>query len=202
MSAKTCKKCGGAIHPVRGCTLCPMFASGRTPACKSDGTIFPGHLTGGRQFVNPHVRARYLAKARAAGVTTDGKVYCSALADSPGDPRAWVDNVADQKKLLEERGWAAEGDVKVKGRDPKPAAPVRLAEDLVEAHVERELEARYPDAQNGKVVKIKKAELEAIREAVIEKHGAPKPGAAPKFNLLDKKPAGKAPGKRPKGRKQ
>lgn len=176
MAAKTCKKCGGAVHPVRGCTLCPMFASGVTPACKSDGTIFPGHLTGGRQFQSPELRRRYLAKARAAGVSTDGKVYVGALADSPGDPRAWVDNVGDQKKLLEERGWNSDGDVKVKAPDVAPPPPVRLAEDLIQDRLEIELEKRYPDAQNGKVVKIKKKELAELREAIIEKHGAPARG--------------------------
>lgn len=176
MAEKTCKRCGGAIHPTRGCTLCPMFASGVTPACKSDGTIFPGHLTGGRQFRTEVVRRRYLAKARAAGVSTDGKVYCSSLAEFPGDPRAWTDNVGDQVKLLKERGWSADGDVKVKGPEVAPPPPVRLAEDLVQERLERKLEELYPDAQNGKVVKIKKKELERLRNDIIEKHGAPAPG--------------------------
>lgn len=185
--AAVCKKCGGAIHPVRGCNLCPMFASGTTPACVSDTTRFPGHLQGGRQFGTAAVRNSYLAKAKAAGVSTDGKVYFSALADSPGDPRAWVDSKADQVKLLQERGWAADGDVKVKGREVAPRESPRLAEDLVEDHVERELERRYPDAENGRRVKIKKRELAEIREAVIDKHGRPLPGAAPIVKVKGKR---------------
>lgn len=176
MAGTTCRKCGGAVHPVRGCTLCPMFASGETPACRSDGTIFPGHLTGGRQFKTEAVRRRYLAKARAAGVSTDGKVYSSALAAFPGDPRAWTDTVGDQVKLLQERGWSADGDLKVKGPEVAPAPAVRLAEDLVQDRMEAELERRYPDAQGGKVVKVKKKELERLRHDIIEKHGAPAPG--------------------------
>jgi hypothetical protein len=153
MAAKkkaACKKCGGAIHPTRGCTLCPMFASGQGPVCVSDTTRFPGHLAGGRQFGNAAVRRKYLAQARKAGVSTDGKVYNSSLAAYPGDPRAWTDSKGDQVRLLEERGWSAEGDVRVKGKEVAPAPAVRLAEDLVQDHVERELERRFPDAVYGK----------------------------------------------------
>lgn len=147
-----------------------MFASGRAPTCVSDTTRFPGHLMGGRQFATDAVRDAYMAEARKAGVNVDGKVYFSSLAAYPGDPRAWCDSQAEQKKLLEERGWSASGDLNVKGRDVAPAPKVRLADDLVEEHVERELEARYPDAAG---VRIKRQEYEDIKEAVIEKHGAP-----------------------------
>ena len=66
--------------------------------------------------------------------------------------------------------------MKVKGRDVPDAPPVRLAEDLVQERLERELELRYPDAQDGKVVKIKKKEIARLRQEIIERHGAPAPG--------------------------
>lgn len=198
--AKTCGKCGGAIHPVRGCTLCPMFASGQTPTCRSDGTIFPSHLMGGRQFKTAAVRNRYLARARAAGVNTDGKVYCSSLADFPGDPRAWVDSTGEQKRLLEERGWNATGDITVKAPDAAPPPPVRLAEDLVEERLSRKLEEMYPDAENGKVVKIKKKVIERLRNDIIEKHGAPAPGTLNRVRYVRGPGGGK--GKRVGGKKK
>jgi len=197
---ETCKKCGGGLRPAGGCKLCVMFTTGQTPSCVSDTTRFPGHLQGGAQFTNPAVRASYLAKARAAGVNPAGKVYSSSLAACPGDPRAWADSKGDQVKLLEDRGWSADGDVKVKGREVEPAAPVRLAEDLVQGRMERELEQRYPDAINGKTVKIKRRDLEDLREGIIEKHGAPKPGAAPQVKVGRSKP-GKPAGKRPATRR-
>jgi hypothetical protein len=196
----TCKKCGGRLNRAGACLLCPMFASGETPSCVSDTTRFTGDRMGGRQFGNDVVREAYLAKARAAGVTTDGKLYFSSLARFPGDPEAWMDAQGDQVKLLQKRGWSAEGDVNVKGPDVAPLPAVRLAEDLVEARVEEELERRYPDAVGGKKVRIKKKEFRDIREAVIEKHGAPLPGRAPQYKLGPPDPK-KPKGKRPKAKK-
>lgn len=195
-----CKKCGGAVHPTRGCLLCPMFASGEAPTCVSDTTRFTGDQMGGRQFANPAVRRKYLAQAKKAGVNTDGKVYFSSLAAFPGDPRAWADSKGEQVRLLEERGWSADGDVKVKGKEYVPTPAVRLADDLVEERMERELEQRYPDATGGKTVRIKKKELAELRESIIEKHGAPRPGATPQFKI-GPPPPGKPKGKRPARKK-
>lgn len=193
MAATKCKKCGAKLNRIGECSsiVGPCNAEGRAPHCKSDGNRFPGHLQSGAQFKNPVVRARYLARAKAAGVNTEGKVYSSALAAFPGDPRAWTDSQADQVKLLEERNWSADGDLKVKARDVAAPPPVRLAEDLVQERLERELELRYPDAQNGKVVKIKKKEIERLRQEIIEKHGAPAPGALNPVKYVRGKGGGK-----------
>lgn len=190
----SCPKCGSKLNRIGECVSVfgPCNAEGRAPSCVSDTTRFPGHLQGGGQFSNPVTRRNYLAKARKAGVNPNGKIYYSSLAAFPGDPAAWQDSKAGQEKLLTARGWESEGDVKVKGRDAAPPKPIRLAEDIVMARVEEELERRYPDAVD---VKIKRQEYEDIREAVIEKHGAPPAHKAAAVKLSKgrdpRKPAGK-----------
>lgn len=191
--ATHCPKCSGKLNIIGECKLCPMFEEGRAPTCVSDTTRFPGHLQGGSQFTNPAVRRAYMAKARAAGVNPNGKVYFSSLAAFPGDPAAWQDSKAGQEKLLTTRGWEAEGDVKVKAREGPAPKPIRLADDIVQARVEEELEKRYPDAVG---MKLKRQEYEDIKEAVINKHGAPLPGVAAPVRL----PGGRRPGK-PAGKK-
>lgn len=192
----TCPRCGSKLNRIGECVSVfgPCNAEGRAPSCVSDTTRFPGHLQGGGQFTNAAVRRAYMAKAKKAGVSTAGKVYFSQLAAFPGDPAAWHDSKSGQEKLLEARGWEAEGDVKVKGREGPPPKPIRLAEDIVAARVEEELERRYPDAVN---VKVKRQEIEDIREAVIDRHGSPLPGSKPAPVKITQ---GRTPGK-PAGKK-
>jgi hypothetical protein len=83
----------------------------------------------------------------------------SEIAAYPGDPRAWVDSVSDIKAVCEERGWAADGDVKVKGREQAPAAEPVVAEDIVREHVAREVAANPEAAKKP----------EETREKVISK---------------------------------
>lgn len=190
-----CPRCGAKLNRIGECVSVfgPCNAEGRAPSCVSDTTRFPGHLQGGGQFSNPAVRRAYMAKARAAGVNPNGKVYYSSLAAFPGDPAAWHDSKASQEKLLTARGWEAEGDVKVKGRDGPAPKPIRLADDIVQARVEEELEKRYPDAVD---MKLKRQEYEDIRAAVIDKHGAPLPGKVSPVRFTEGRRPGKPAGKK------
>lgn len=126
-----------------GCSerLAEMLALGRPPQIRTEATFQAkdGGL-GGAQFSDA-VREHYLGAARAAGVSTEGKVYDSRLAAFPGDPEAWIANQDDARRLLERRGWSCDGDITVRGPDVEPKAGPAVAEDIVAGEVAERLEA-------------------------------------------------------------
>ena len=83
-------------------------------------------------------RKRAYAKARAAGVSPHGKTYCPGLAKERHDPEAWVSSKADVRRVCETRGYDCEGSVNVQAgaHDVQPE-PYRVADDIVEANVEK-----------------------------------------------------------------
>ncbi len=100
-----------------------MCACRQGPGLSTDTTFTRGFAS--QPFdgpVNPFVHKRYAAMARKAGVSISGKRYMSGLARYPGDPKAWVSDRSDIKKLCERRGWGCEGAVKVKAREKKNGA--------------------------------------------------------------------------------
>ena len=153
-----------------GCSerLAEMLALAAPPVLKTDATFqAKGNGLGGAQF-GPATRDYYLARARAAGVSTDGKVYEGRIARFPADPEAWVSGPSEVKAVLEARGWGCEGDIAVKAREVPPPADVPIAEDLVEDLVEDRLAAEYGeefDRVEGKPV-------EQARDEVIATHTA------------------------------
>jgi len=95
------------------------------------------------QFQGQHeVGDYYRQTAESAGVSTTGKVYLSSLAAFPGDPEAWVSGRGDVARVLDARGWGAEGSVTRPVREVAPASSTyRVADDLVRA--------RADDLQSG-----------------------------------------------------
>jgi hypothetical protein len=149
-----------------------MFETGQTPCIQTEDTRFSGFTkVGGAQFGdNDQLRNFYLGEAKKAGVDVTGKQYFSQLADRPGDPRAWVDSTGDMRRLIEERGWSSDGDVKVKAerRAPRPDCP--LAPDIAEDLIEEKLEAVHgPDFET-----IPRKDYEHAKEDVLNTHAAPK----------------------------
>lgn len=152
-----------AAHDARcEARLKEMFSTGKAPRVRSDDTFFRGFTgTGGAQF-SDQTREFYLAEAKKAGVSVAGKQYFSQLAAFPGDPRAWVDSRGEMVRLLEERGWSADGDIKVKGEAAEPAADVRLADDIAEEMAIESLEDRFPDRETFTRGEFEEAKAEAI----------------------------------------
>jgi hypothetical protein len=111
----------------------PGFTPGAPPAVVTDATFLQGHVNGSQFEKNPGLGDAYRRRARAAGLDPKGKVYLSGLADSPGDPKAWVSGRADVRKVCEERGWGCQGAVTVKARKDEPCeqGPVDVAPDIV-----------------------------------------------------------------------
>jgi len=85
-----------------------------------------------------------LAARKAPGVVTDrwmrGGVYMPPLARFPGDPEATVASRGDVRRVLDRRGWGAEGMVEAKVRTEPKNEPYEPAPDIIERHVA--LEAR------------------------------------------------------------
>jgi putative FmdB family regulatory protein len=125
------------------CPACGSSASRvfTAPQVKTSNTFLAGRPMGGGQF-SDKTRDHMLRMAREAGVSTDGKAYDGRIARFPGDPEAWVQSPDDVKRVLEKRGWSAEGDINVKGEQKAPRADIPLANDLVAEKVELVLEER------------------------------------------------------------
>lgn len=116
-----------------------MVNSGIPPGANTDREFLFGHVNG-NQFEGQDFAADHHKKvAKAAGVSTTGKVYLSGLAEYPGDPRAWVSGRGDVQKVAEERGWGVEGAVNVKRQPAPPRPAIEVADDLVELHLAERL---------------------------------------------------------------
>jgi putative FmdB family regulatory protein len=112
------------------------------PQVRTEATFQTGVKLGGAQFGDA-TRDFYLNAARAGGVNPEGKKYDPRIAAFPGDPRAWVSNPDDVRRVLEERNWGCTGDMTVKCEPVEPHKPVGLAPDIVEDLVEDRLAAQF-----------------------------------------------------------
>jgi hypothetical protein len=153
--------------------LAEMLALQSPPMSNTDREFLEGKGGCYDQFHdNELLGAFYRQSAAEAGVDTTGKVYLSGLARRPGDPEAWVSGRGDVQRVLEARGWGADGAVKVKARGADAPPPKKkIADDIVAGQVERRLEA-MPAPER------KRADLEGIRHEVVARHGLNLKGGA------------------------
>ncbi len=88
-------------------------------------------------MADPHIRKHHLAKAKAAGLDTVGKVYLGGLASGPGAVDGWVtetDARAEIKQRCERNSWGCEGDVNVTKPEPESdPEPWKNADNLLAA---------------------------------------------------------------------
>jgi hypothetical protein len=123
-----------------GHRLAEMFAFAQPPMSNTDREFMEGRCNGNQFESAPDQGDYYASVAKQHGVNVKGKVYLSGLAAFPGDPRAWVDGRGDAQRLLEERGWASDGAVKVKAAAAEgPPERVTVADDLLDGAVMKEL---------------------------------------------------------------
>jgi hypothetical protein len=106
---------------------------------------------------------KILREAKAAGISTSGKFYCSGLADSRmhEDPAAWIDSVSDIKKVAAERNLTIHGCVETKGVQMEPKDTPRL-NDRIAKRLIKEERHKYPGKSDNE-----------LREIVTDKY-APK----------------------------
>lgn len=142
--------------------LAELFATGQTPAIRTDATFLAGHANGSQFSGTEYLGDFYAGVARRHGQDPKGKVYLSSLAKFPGDPEAWVSGRGDVERVLTKRGWGAEGAVNVKLPDIERPEMVPLADDLAEAEVLDQLEAMP-------IQEAKRANLGEMKHAVVQK---------------------------------
>jgi hypothetical protein len=148
--------------------MAESLASQRCAIGMTDDIFFAGMGMLGDDM-RPQQLDSLIKTAKSQGFTpTANHVYMPGLARFRGDREAFVsrsDGRTYIKKLLESRGWEADGGVNVKGRepdrDPFDAAPA-LADDII-ADSARDMIKKNPD-----LGKLSRAEL---RHKVVEKHG-------------------------------
>jgi len=116
--------------------MAEMLATRSLPGLRTDATLMANAPK--RQ---PLPREHY-AKAKAAGVVTDGKFYDHQAARFPGDPEAWISGYGDYKRICKKNQWGLSGDVKNDIKPKEVAAkvdtqPYTVADDLVHEEVTR-----------------------------------------------------------------
>lgn len=108
-------------------------------------------------------------RAHAAGIKTYGKVYAPGLCNSlgPQDPRAWISDTHEFRKVAEERNLTCQGAVEHKGREVEPPKDVQLAPHLLK---------KIDDDYGRQDPNWKKKHPQERKEAIIDCHGAPAKG--------------------------
>lgn len=132
-----------------GCSekLAEMLALGMPPMSNTDREFLEGRAGCYDQFSGNEKLGNYYRKvAESRGQNTTGKLYLSGLAAYPGDPEAWVSGKGDVKRVLEKRGWGADGAVSVPVKHKAEVTGGGIASDIVEREVERRLESN-PEAR-------------------------------------------------------
>lgn len=158
-----------------------MAATRSAPGLNGTETAFfrGKHLNQGLEDNFMGERMRKLA--RRAGISIEGKVFIGQMADKRGaeDPKAWVSSPSEIKVWCEKTGAACDGLVKVKGAPPPPPVQCRLGEDIVQEKMQQYLQKDPSRA----------SDLRALREEVIERHGAKKDDVnfAPASEVVPKK---------------
>ncbi len=101
-----------------------MCALQQPPGTKGTDRAFQqGRLDGNwLDELPPHQAKRMVREAKAAGIDITGKQYMSGLANKLGhcDPKAWVSDVADVKRVARERNLEVKGIVNVEAREEAP----------------------------------------------------------------------------------
>jgi hypothetical protein len=148
-------------------SISEMCAMRSAPRGMTDSVFFAGVGTLADQFLGDEAMLEKLvANATAKGhKPSANSYYCAPLANEPGDPLAFIPPSGGRghvQAVCEQRGWACDGSVKVKGRKDEPKK-TRLATDIVNQLVDMRI-AADPDQ-----ARVDRRDLQA---EVISKHGA------------------------------
>jgi hypothetical protein len=150
-------------------SIAEMLAFRQPPGGQTDASYFEGTGMLAKQFEGQDLALSRLVKnCRAQGIPINANSrYEPGLARKAMDPEALVgptDGRGHIKRLLEKRGWGANGAVNVNARQDEPKR-TKLAPDLVEANVNKMIAADPTKAR------VDRRELRA--EAIL-KHGSKK----------------------------
>lgn len=115
--------------------MAEICALRRAPGIETDDTFLAGFGTLADQFSGDEkqLQQRVNISEQHGYKPNVNDVYIHGLARFPGDPEAFVGHGKGKghiKKLLEKRGWSADGAVKVKGRPSEPDDKPKLADSI------------------------------------------------------------------------
>lgn len=151
--------------------MAEMLALQQCARGMTDDIFFSGMGTLDQQIGSNQKIERYVKAARAQGFNpTPHHVYFPNLARFAGDREAWVSRADGRgyiKKLCEKRGWACEGGINVKHRQPEsdpldPKNCVAMAPDVLRSNMRNMIK------QDPSLATKKPSEL---RQMVLDKHG-------------------------------
>lgn len=90
--------------------MAEMLACRQPPGLKGTDRAFNEGRCNGNQFERmPWLGDYYREIAHRHGISTTGKFYASQIANEPGDPRAWISDVGELKKVAAERDITLRG---------------------------------------------------------------------------------------------
>lgn len=113
-------------------------------------------------------REKILARAKAAGINTNGKAYCGQLGRYD-NPLAWCSTAEDVLESCKRQNLSSTGAVEYKAHDDqRPVEGVPLAPDIVRREARRMVSKDPKLAEQVAKGKVKKQE---VAERVIAKHG-------------------------------
>lgn len=127
-----------------------MLALQQPPGVKGTNDQFMRGKMCGEQFDmdNPMQRMvleRYRAKAKAAGVSIEGKYYYADVADEEGDPKAWFASRDDLAAYVRSRGWSCE-QLGIRGPEVEVEdSPYCVSDEIVQEEIEK-IRLEHPEA--------------------------------------------------------
>ncbi len=122
--------------------MAEMIALAKPPGLTgTEQALLEGHCNGSQFHGQDAVGQAYAEDAEAAGISTKGKVYKHSLARFPGDPDAWIANRDDAERVILERGWGSQGNIKATIRTIGEPTGGGVSEDLVDEHTAAAIEA-------------------------------------------------------------
>ena len=107
----------------------------------TDRAFQQGRLDGNWLDDLPKYQARRIVReAKAAGIDITGKQYMSGLANKLGhcDPKAWVSDISDIKRVAKERNLQVRGIVDIDAREEEPVRVdlnPRIAKELAKKEI-------------------------------------------------------------------
>lgn len=112
------------------------------PHIHTDDALLRGRWEEDEFDGNAAIRKAYEAEARRAGVNPTGKKYLGGVAGRPKDPRGWVSDASDVRRICRETGRGCRGmmDIKPTYPDEPDDQPYRVADDIVGEEVRQIVE--------------------------------------------------------------
>ena len=156
----------GVVMDGVGARFAEMCALQSPPSTSGTDRTFMQGRYNNEQFAGmaPDHAKGMISQARRAGVNPNGKYFCAGLADKrgAGDPSAWVDSVADVKRVAEKKNLTIRGAINHSGTPvPRPESK-RLSESLTKEMMQVE-KHRHPTMKQGE-----------LKEYVVDKYSRKK----------------------------